>query len=152
MNDHFDDALVAHLEPGAHPLLSGRWGGALLVAPGAMVVVIGIAMTILFSTGVSTALFGGIIIVSGLFAISSGLGIRRLAVARRDDPPVAFALDADGVEVHGKKLSWDEAKFRVDASVDPPMVICGGGKAAWPIDGVDVTIPQIETALARFAQ
>lgn len=152
MDSRDSDALVAHLRPGSHPLLSGRWGGVILLAPGAVIAVIGVAMTISFAHSAATALFGAIIIASGLFAAWSGWGIRRLALARRADPPVAFALDAAGVEVRGKRLGWAEAKFRVDTSVDPPMVICGGGRAAWRADNIDVSIGAIQDAVTRFDQ
>lgn len=150
--DDRPDALVAHLHPGAHPLLSGRWGTPILLAPGIVVIVLGIIATALYARDPASYLFGAIVIGSGVFAASSGMGVRRLALARLENPPVAFALDPDGVWVNGKIVAWENAKFWVDDTVEPPMVICGGGKAAWRVDRLDTSVIAIERAIERFAQ
>ncbi|GAA1709752.1 hypothetical protein [Propioniferax innocua] len=150
--DAHPDALVAHLHPGAHPLLSGRWGTPILLAPGIVMIMLGITMTLLYADDPASYFFGAIVIGSGVFAASSGMGIRRLALARLANPPVAFALDPDGVWVNGRIVAWEDAKFWVDDSVDPPMVICGGGKAAWRVDRLDTSVIAIEQAIERFTQ
>lgn len=151
MNDHADEPFEVYLSPGAHPVLTGRWGRTLLLAPGVVITILGVVMGALWARDPSTAFFAAVIIGSGLFAISSGRGVHRLALKNRDEPPIAFILDHDGVVVRDRLLPWPEAGFRVDASVTPPMVICGAGKAAWSVERLDKPAEEIRRAAERFA-
>lgn len=150
-DDPDSETLVVHRSPGAHPLLSGRWGTLLLAGPGVLVLLLGVVMTTVWGRSAATIFFGVVIIVTALLAIQSGLGIRRLAVQNRDDPPAAFILSPDGVQVGKKHTSWAQADFRVDVDADPPSVICGGLREVWAISALDATADELAAARRRFA-
>lgn len=129
---------------------SGPLGTALLLLPGAVITVIGVILLIRDPHGWSI-FFAGVVLFSGLYACYAGWDHRRRSQRSHAEPPLAFAIDAEGaVFPRGKQYGWGEVRF-VATDEAEPRLLCSPIGLAYRIDRLDADLATIEAAITELS-
>ena len=146
--------LVVGINPDGQQAYHRFWGGPLgsaaLLIPGLVIAVVGVVLLIRDPRGWSL-FFAVVVIFSGLYGVYAGWDHRRRSQAAHSQPPLAFALDAEGaVFPRGKSYAWGEVRFVVTDEAEPRL-LCSPIGLAYKLDRLDVDLPTLELAITDFS-
>lgn len=127
---------------------TGPLGSAILIAPGVIVVVVGLVFWITQGGG-ATNFFAAVVVFTGAYGAYAGWDHRRKAARGSEGDPLAFVVLDDGVEFpRGKKFDWNELRFVITDEVPPRLLVTPVG-AAYAIGDLDREPGEIAAALAQ---
>ncbi len=144
--------MVVSINPRAQTTYRSFWTGPLgtaaLIAPGAVVVIVGLVLWLTQAQGVMH-FFAAVVVFSGLYAVYAGWDHRRKAARGPKTDPLAFVIAEDGVAFpRGKKFEWHEVRFVVTDEERPRLLVTPVG-AAYFISDLDREPGEIAAALAE---
>lgn len=123
-------------------------GTAVLIAPGVLVVVLGLILWIGQAEG-AAQFFAAVVVFTGLYAAYAGWDHRRKAAAGTDGSPLAFVLAEDGVAFpRGKRFDWHEVRFVLTDEERPRLLVTPVGMA-YAVADLDRGPEEIAAALAE---
>lgn len=130
---------------------SGRVGTAVLTVPGLIVAAIGVVLGLSSNGSGPVVFFAVVIVISGLYASYAGWDHRRKALQAPETPPVAFALEPDGVIFpRHKRYAWSEVRF-VLTDEEPARILCTPAGLAYAVDRLDREPSEIDAALVSMS-
>ncbi|HHV22237.1 MAG TPA: hypothetical protein GXZ30_12010 [Propionibacterium sp.] len=146
------EPLVVSFNPTAQSSYRSLWTGpvgtAALMAPGAIVAIIGLVLWVTQAEGVMN-FFAAVVVFSGLYAVYAGWDHRRKAARGPATAPLAFVIADDGVAFpRGKQFAWDEVRFVVTDEKRPRLLVTPVG-AAYVLSDLDREPGEIAVALAE---
>ncbi|GAB3622501.1 hypothetical protein GCM10027418_05830 [Mariniluteicoccus endophyticus] len=129
----------------------GRTGLTLMMAPGVVIVVVGIVLTVLYGTGYNF-FFGIVIVLSGLIGLWSGWATHVRDRDRAAEAVWIFRLDAEGVHFPRQfPTAWADARFVLAETDGEEQLLVTPQGYAFTLDRLDRTPAEIEASIVELS-